>query len=160
MTSIVKNVLLAGVASAALALTGCATIANGETQKMQVKSKPQLAQVKVDGSLAGKTPITLDLARKQDHTVEISLPGYQTTRFNLTRKISGWFYGNVLLGGIIGIAVDMSNGSMYALTPEELKEYASRTDIHYHARQGELMVILVPQTAAKWRKVGQLSQHA
>ncbi len=160
MSISIKQLLIGGALGASLALTGCATIANGETQKMQVKSKPKLAQVTVDGTLAGKTHITLDLARKQDHTVELSLPGYETMRFALTRKVSGWFYGNILLGGIIGLVVDMSNGSMYALTPKELVAYEHQTNIQYRERKGDLMVIMVPHAHPTWHKVAQLPRQA
>lgn len=34
--------------------------------------------------------------------------------------MDGWLLGNLLIGGLIGIIIDASNGSMYKLTPDQV----------------------------------------
>jgi hypothetical protein len=38
----------------------------------------------------------------------------------LHRGTSGWVWGNIVFGGLIGLVVDASTGAMYKLTPEQV----------------------------------------
>lgn len=107
---------------------GCATIINGNKQKVLISSSPASAQVMVDGKAQGQTPVKVDLKRKQAHSVIISHEGYQTQEVQLQRKVSGWVWGNIGFGGLIGLGIDAGTGSMYKLKPDsvniELKKAA------------------------------------
>ena len=63
----------------AIALTaiGCGTIIHGTTQQVGVSSSPSGADVVVDRIDQGSTPVTVDLSRKDKHTVKLSLDGYE-----------------------------------------------------------------------------------
>lgn len=110
-------------ASCLLALTitltavGCGTIIHGTTQQVGVSSSPSGADVVVDGVDQGSTPVTVDLSRKDKHTIKLSLNGYQPHEMIINRKVSGWVWGNILFGGLIGLAVDAGTGGMYKLSP-------------------------------------------
>lgn len=158
MIMLTKRIVAVGLVASALLTTGCATVVHGPSQSIRVKSKPNHAQLVVDGDAIGSTPTTLNLSRNQDHTVKVSLPGYATTEFALTRRMSGWFFGNLFLGGIIGIAVDASTGAMYTLTPQELPAYANTTQIHYREKKQELVILLVNNADPSLRKIGQLKK--
>ena len=101
-------------------LSGCATIMTGTTQKVPVTSNPSGAVAKVDGGMAAVTPTIFTLERKTDHTIEISKEGYRTAQVILRHTLSGATCGNVLVGGIIGLAVDGCSGAMYKLVPERV----------------------------------------
>jgi hypothetical protein len=70
--------------------------------------------------MAAITPTIFNLERKTDHTIEISKEGYRVTTVILRHTMSGATAGNVLVGGIIGIAVDGCSGAMYKLVPERV----------------------------------------
>jgi hypothetical protein len=95
-----------------LLLAGCATIVSGSTQTISVYSTPELADVWIDGSYQGKTPLHATLATDYNHTVRIELPGYHPYETQIHRTVNGWVFGNLVFGGIIGLVVDASTGSI------------------------------------------------
>lgn len=101
-------------------LSGCASIMHGGSQDIGVSSNPSNAQVKVDGKNMGATPLTTELDRGDSHTVTIERPGYETYSATYTKHVSGWVWGNLLFGGLIGLAVDASTGGLYYLTPHDV----------------------------------------
>ena len=104
-----------------LLFTGCSTITRGTKDVLVVESEPSNANVLMSTGQVGKTPATFELARKNALTVTISKEGYETSIVNVVPKVAGAggaaMAGNVLLGGIIGAAVDAGTGSMYDLKP-------------------------------------------
>ncbi len=48
------------------------------------------------------------------------MPGYQPFEATLTRSVSGWVWGNIVIGGLIGLAVDSISGGLYSLAPEQI----------------------------------------
>lgn len=107
-----------------LAVSSCATITRGTTQPFTVTSSPSAAEVRISNGLTCITPCTLEVKRKPGFIVSIEKPGYTTVNANVVSTISGGggtaMAGNILLGGIIGAAVDGSNGAMNELTPNPL----------------------------------------
>jgi uncharacterized protein YcfJ len=121
-----KKIALA-VAGAAtmLAVSGCATITRGTNDVFVVETFPVGASVKTsNGYSCDSTPCSLKMPRKSEFTVTITKAGYKTWTGNVTNKVSGaggaGMAGNVFVGGIIGAAVDGSNGSMLDLVPNPL----------------------------------------
>jgi len=108
------------VAVVVILLSGCATIMTGTTQKVPVNSNPSGAVAKVDGGMAAVTPTIFNLERKTDHTIEISKDGYRVAIVILRHTLSGATAGNILVGGIIGLAVDGCSGAMFKLVPERV----------------------------------------
>ena len=104
-----------------ITLAGCATLTTGPTQKVPVTSNPSGATARVDaGVMTGTTPAEFLLERKSEHVIEISKRGYRTAKIMLKRTMCGSTVGNLLLGGIIGVAVDAGTGSIYKLVPEKV----------------------------------------
>lgn len=101
-------------------LGGCASIMHGSRQNVAFDSTPAGASVIVDGTKVGTTPICTDLDRGSEHDVTIELPGYTPQKIHLSRGVDGWFFGNLLLGGVIGLVVDASNGAMYKLDKDRV----------------------------------------
>lgn len=112
----IKMILTALIAT--ITLTSCASIVNGPTQKIPVNSYPHGATVNVDGCVRGQTPTVVEVSRKRDHTLSLYKPGYQQRNVHLKRNVSGWFAGNLLVGGVVGGAADAATGSMYTITPD------------------------------------------
>lgn len=108
-----------------LAVSGCATITRGTNDVFVVETFPVGASVKTsNGYSCDSTPCSLKMPRKSEFTVTITKAGYKTWTGNVTNKVSGaggaGMAGNVFVGGIIGAAVDGSNGSMLDLVPNPL----------------------------------------
>lgn len=101
-------------------VSACGTIIQGTTQQVSISSAPAGAEVTVDNVSLGTTPLVGDLKRKDHHLVRITLAGYRPYEIALARSVSGWVAGNIVFGGIIGLAVDAIAGGMYKLTPEQV----------------------------------------
>ena len=54
--------------------------------------------------------------------------GYETKKVNLECKVNGWYFGNLLIGGLIGmLIVDPATGAMYKLDNQGITENLSRS---------------------------------
>ena len=147
--------------AAALVLftTGCATIMHGSKQDIAVSSTPTGAAVSVDNQQMGNTPTTLNLTRKDRHVVSIEAPGYKRYDLQLTRGTSGWVWGNLVFGGIPGLAIDAITGSLYKLSPDNVAatlEQGGTASMNPSGNQ--LHVVLVYGADPSWQKVGQLER--
>lgn len=56
----------------------------------------------IDNAASGQTPYVAKLSRKDKHIIHIAADGYQPADLTLTRSVSGWVWGNLLFGGLIG----------------------------------------------------------
>jgi len=115
-------------ASAALLTAACATIMQGTTQEVGVSSTPTDAEVIVDNQERGSTPLALDLERESQHTVRIEMDGYEPYEVTLTKSTSGWVWGNIVFGGLIGLAVDAITGGLYKLNPAQVEAELARAE--------------------------------
>jgi len=103
-----------------VSLTGCCSIIHGTRQDVGISSAPTGAMVKIDNVSSGNTPVVAKLTRKDNHFVRVELSGYQPFDMTLTRSVSGWVWGNIVFGGLIGLAVDAIDGAFYNLSPEQV----------------------------------------
>ena len=87
-----------------LMFTGCATIVHGIHQDVGISSTPSSANVRVDGMTA-VTPTTLNLKRNHSYTVTFEKEGYESGSATFSSGLSGWLWGNIIFGGLIGLAV-------------------------------------------------------
>jgi hypothetical protein len=151
-----------GPALAALALgalAGCATIMHGTSQGIPISSRPTGARVTVDTSAVGLTPVTASLGRKNAaHTITLELDGYEPFQMTTARSTSGWVWGNIVFGGLIGLAVDAMTGGLYNVKPETVYgELRQQGVTQVELKDGALLVILVAQPEPDWELIGQLS---
>ena len=108
-----KKILLIAILSSFL-LSGCSTIMKGTSHSLTVNSSVQHAKVYVNEIYKGETPISLDLPTdEKTYTIKIEADGYIPYIEVLQRKASGWVWGNIFLGGLIGLGVDMATGGLY-----------------------------------------------
>lgn len=115
------------VATAAVALSGCASIQSGTTQNVKVASNPAGATVyvalKKDGVVANKvavgvTPVTVNLSRKHG-ALFVEKEGYVPTEVALTTKMNPWMWGNVILTSPLSTSIDTSTGASREYDPGE-----------------------------------------
>ena len=68
------------------------------------------------------TPAVIELKRKQSNIViRFEKKGYEPVEIALRRSVDSWVWGNVVFGGIIGLAIDFSDGAAYKLSPAEIQ---------------------------------------
>jgi hypothetical protein len=109
----------------AAGLTGCATVTRGTTTQFSVTSTPPGASVKTStGFACDATPCGMKMPRKTEFDVTVTKAGYGTKTNHVRSVVSGGgtagMVGNAVLGGVIGIVVDASDGAMNDLTPNPL----------------------------------------
>jgi hypothetical protein len=107
-----------GVAALSVLLGACATVVSGTSQDVAVDTEPQGASCTfsrtADGTIGTVTPTPgkLNLARRKDPvTITCTRDGYQPTVEVVESIFTGATVGNVLLGGLIGVAVDAASGA-------------------------------------------------
>jgi hypothetical protein len=109
-----NKAILPVVLSAALVVSGCATIVHGTTQPVPFSSNPEGAEVFIDGSARGVTPTTVELPRSSSsYNVVYKKAGYEDTSENLHSSISGYYFLNIVLGGIVGLVLDAMDGAWF-----------------------------------------------
>ena len=138
---------------------GCATIMHGSTQSVGVSSVPEGATVMVNNQYLGITPLFIDLKRKDQHVVGISLNGYHTAKLTLQRKASGWVWGNIVFGGILGLAVDAITGGLYKLEPAQLSATMVKESSTAENLDDSIYVVTVLRPNSDWVKIGQLESR-
>ncbi len=100
----------------ALGLSGCASILSGTTETISFDSNPQGAtcQLVRQGTVVASvvTPGSLQLDRsKYNVDVTCRKDGYQDATGQLESGTEGNVVGNILLGGVVGWAVDSASGA-------------------------------------------------
>jgi len=98
-----------------------------------------------------------NLARKDTHTIAIRLAGYEDYEITLTRSVTGWVWGNIVFGGIIGLAVDAITGGLYKLSPEQvMAEMRDSPTTLATDEEGTLFLTVVLRADPRWTSVGQM----
>ncbi len=97
--------------------SGCATIVSGVSENIRFESDPVGATVTVDGG-SYETPADVKLSRKRNHEAEFKLEGYLTRREQVLRSTNRAVFGNILIGGLIGILIDSLSGAVNDLEPD------------------------------------------
>lgn len=75
---------------------GCATLANGRHQRVQVVSTPDGADVWMNGTHVGTTPVTVRMRRRGDVSLRFERPGYRAVTAAVGRRPSWWSLGNLV----------------------------------------------------------------
>jgi hypothetical protein len=98
-------------------LGGCATIIDGTTQKITLNTNPPGADCAInrDGSKIAEitsTPGSVKIEKtKRDITVSCSKPGFETATYFNKSGLNSDVFGNLIIGGPIGLIVDTSTGA-------------------------------------------------
>lgn len=100
---------------AAMSVSACGALFNGGPANVAVSSNPAGAEVWVDGTNRGVTPMTLSLAKNQNHTITLRRAGYGEATATVNRKLSTGYLILDILGGLLPVIVDAATGSWYVL---------------------------------------------
>ncbi|GAB4255635.1 MAG: hypothetical protein Kow0065_03800 [Methylomicrobium sp.] len=124
MTKFLTTFLLAGSVGS---LVGCATLVSDSKYPVMIDSWPRQAEFKIvdENNIEvgyGHTPqqITLDAGDgyfdAQSYQVNYSLPGHHEKTVRIEAGLDGWYWGNLLFGGLTGmLVIDPLSGAMWKL---------------------------------------------
>jgi hypothetical protein len=102
-------------------LTGCASVTQGTSQSVKIDTLTASGQ-KVDGAecrVSNDKSETLALSGQSVSVrrsgvnlgIECTQPGYPPASGQAISRVNAGMVGNIILGGMIGVAIDASNGS-------------------------------------------------
>lgn len=104
-------------------VNGCAygTLINGTSQEVLFNSRPDGADVAVNGQKIGKTPVSWKLPRKNSGLVEFEKKDCGKKQVMISSNASAIMIANALpflfIGLIVGSVIDMMSGGGYNLDP-------------------------------------------
>lgn len=105
---------------AAVLLAGCATLFNDTSPPVSIESDPAGADVYVDGSLMGRTPVVIELSTDRSHRVVFRKEGYADRTYLLQTHTGALWVVLDVLGGLIPVIIDAATGSWQELNTEHV----------------------------------------
>jgi hypothetical protein len=126
-----SNILLASAIAGSILLSSCASIVSRASRDVSIQSNPSglnFSIINKQGETihSGTTPQVVNLSARggyfvpAKYTIEVKRGGKVISSQTVTASLNGWYAGNILFGGIIGlIIVDPLTGAMYRL-PETI----------------------------------------
>jgi len=119
--------------------SSCASIISKSTYPLSINSNPSNAKVSITDKknqeiYLGNTPANVKLKAgagffsKAEYQVKFSSPGYDERIVPITFGIDGWYFGNLFLGGFLGmLIIDPATGAMWKIETEFLNETLSKS---------------------------------
>src|SRR5258708_7473650 len=127
-----KMHLSSTMALACVIISGCASIVDGGPSTVRINSSPSGAKFTI-ADKSGKvietrtTPASVSLKRAhgffsgEDYKVAFEFPGYYPGEAHIRATLNGWYFGNLIFGGVLGILIiDPATGAMWTLAPDDL----------------------------------------
>jgi hypothetical protein len=148
----------------ALLAGGCASIVHSGNRSININSKPVGAKATVtkpDGTVVSvqNTPCAFSLDPKrgyfkgQSYNLKLELAGYKTAQVELRPELSGWYFGNIVFGGLIGmVIVDPLTGSMWNIAPDKIDRDLSSSQAAIIRGHRGFVVVLVSQITDSERR--------
>jgi len=135
----------------AVMIISCASIVSKSNWPQTVNSNPWGADITITNRggfevYKGITPATLKLRssanffKKESYKIKFQLNGFGSKIVPLECSVNGWYFGNILIGGLIGmLIVDPATGAMYRLDSDYINETLSTATVSTPTRH-ELQV--------------------
>jgi len=100
-----------------ISFISCASIIKGTNELVSIDSNVKGADVVVNGKTIGQTPYNGKIKRASESTITIKKEGYQSKTIVADTTIEPIFWGNILVGGVLGSSTDFGTGAMYKYSP-------------------------------------------
>lgn len=122
-----SRLFLAVATASTVFVSGCASIVSDSRYPVAITSNPSGANFEIKNRAgavvhSGVTPGTVTLSAKagyfkgETYTIVFHKDGYADQTITVDSSVDGWYWGNILLGGLIGmLIVDPATGAMYKL---------------------------------------------
>ncbi len=124
----------------AVLFSGCATIVSKTSYPVYIHTDPPRATITITNKKGkevykGASPATVKLNSgagyfsKAEYQVKISSPGFDEKIVPINFKINGWYFGNLLIGGVLGLLIiDPATGAMWKIKDPVVDETLTRSD--------------------------------
>jgi hypothetical protein len=157
MKTIVKHALLVFLAFIILFNSGCATIFGHSHYSVVIKSNPPAATITITNRegmevFKGAAPAVVDLKSSMGYfsraiyQVKFHLDGYQDKTISIESRLNGWYIGNIVLGGVLGmLIIDPLTGAMYKIDEKNIETDLQPTT---HAQASALQIININDVPA------------
>lgn len=157
-----RLILLIAAAAAVFLSSGCASIVSKSSYPILITAKPENAEITIKNRVnqviySGAAPATVDLDagdgffKKATYILEVSAPGFGTQTTTINHKLDGWYFGNLLFGGIIGmLIIDPITGAMFKPTRELYSVVLARSTSQFD-QQPRLHLMDINDVPEKYR---------
>lgn len=134
--SFIPALLIVGM----IILSSCASIVSKSAYPLKITSVPTNAAISISnlsGSViyTGTTPASVELRaaqgffKREQYAVTFKLDGYADAKVPVYFKVDGWYWGNLLFGGVLGfLIIDPATGAMYKLATPMITQTLSPND--------------------------------
>lgn len=107
--------------------SSCATIFGKSSYPVSIDTSPSGANVSITDKKGkevykGQSPATVILKSgagyfsKAEYQVKVAAPGFAEQIIPINYKLNGWYFGNLLIGGLLGLLIiDPVTGAMWKL---------------------------------------------
>ena len=142
--------------------SSCASIVSKSSYPISINSTPSEAKIVIKDKngievFSGQTPANLKLKagngffNKARYQVTFTKNGYDKKTIPVEFKLDGWYFGNIIFEGLIGILiVDPATGAMYKLETEFVNETLVQSTAS--VQKEELKVHALSEIPTEWRK--------
>lgn len=119
--------------AATLALGSCASIVSKSRYPVAISSVPVGANITITDKhgkevFTGVAPAAVTLKSgagyfsRASYQVKFSKPGFDDKTMTLEADLNGWYFGNIVFGGFIGLLiVDPATGAMYRIHDRDMQ---------------------------------------
>ena len=158
-----RTIAIVGLIGPSAFSGGCASIVHNGNRVVTINSDPPGATAsirKAEGEVvtAQTTPCTISLDPKrgyfkgQSYVLRLEMPGYQTTELPLKATLSGWYFGNIVFGGLIGmLAVDPATGAMWNIEPGKIQRKLNSSQASVIKNKTGFVVVLASELSLQER---------
>jgi hypothetical protein len=142
-------------------MTSCASIVSKSSWPITINSSPSEAKISIKDKkgieiYTGNTPATLKLKSgsgffsKARYQVTFEKVGYEKKVVPVEFKLNGWYFGNIIFGGPLGLLIiDPATGAMFKLETEFLNETLTKSVAT--AETKELKLLDINKIPTEWK---------
>jgi hypothetical protein len=142
-------------------MTSCASIVSKSSWPITINSSPSEAKISIKDKkgieiYTGSTPATLKLKSgsgffsKARYQVTFEKVGYEKKVVPVEFKLNGWYFGNIIFGGPIGLLIiDPATGAMFKLETEFLNETLTKSVATANTK--ELKLLDINKIPTEWK---------
>jgi hypothetical protein len=141
-------------------VSSCASIVSSSKWPLTVNSDPVGAKIVITNKggeeiFHGTTPATMKLKSgagyfaKETYSVKLQMDGFADKTVPVNCKLNGWFIGNLVFGGLVGILiVDPLTGAMYKLDTKTINTQLTKATASV---EPTLQIMNINEIPSEWK---------
>jgi hypothetical protein len=148
------------ILTCAVLLSSCATIVSKTSYPVYIRTSPAGAKISITDKRGnevykGTSPSTVTLKTgagffsKAEYKVKLSSAGFSEKIVPINYKINGWYFGNLLIGGAIGmLIIDPATGAMWKIQDPVIDEILDKVTASANATTPTLNIVDISAISA------------